>query len=494
MSAYRTTPVNELGMLIDGSNYYRELYRAMLAAERSIVLSGWQFDSGVALLRGKDAEGVETPITFLALLKHLCEQKPWLQVWILAWDFHPILVMEREWLQKVVFDWTIPDKLAFTYDSNHAPRGCHHQKFVTIDGELTFTGGLDIAEDRWDEPSHTLNNPRRISRGEPHKPFHDVHLFVRSREFTAAIHELFLSRWEQAGGVPFDPSLLAPAGTLSDLTLESDHFIPATRASIQRTDPQGRPGGPKPCSEIYETLVEGILSAERIIYAETQYFSSYGLRDALVKRMRDTSKGVLEIVFVLNPEGESLKEVIAMGLSQAQIIIELREVARMTGHHLGFYVTVPHCNESVEPGRTTYIHSKIMIIDDRWMCVGSANLNNRSMGVDTELNITVAGPELEDSLRKLRCSLLAHHMGGAEVPQIDGLVAKLNELIETKDTSACRLRFHPSPTENEATALSLLDPQQLPFDPDHVEPQAPDLVDQFARAFKQLFDSRADRG
>lgn len=497
MSLFRTAPVEELGVLVDGANYYRELYRAMLRARRSIVMSGWQFDSTVALVRGDDAKHAEAPVTLLELLKHLCATREGLQVWILAWDFHPILLLEREWMQKLVFDWNVPQRLSFLYDSNHAPRGCHHQKFVTLDGELSFLGGLDVAEDRWDERDHRLSNPLRTSRGAPHKPFHDVHTVGRGAEYARAINQLFLGRWERAGGEPVDPQALTPTGAFAQHEVRGALPLDVREVSLCRTDPHVFPGASGPCTEIRDTLVQGIRDAQRLIYVETQYFSSHAIAEALEARMRDAGRPTLDLVFVLNPEGETLKETIAMGLSQAALLERLRGVARETGHRLGFYVTVPHCALEETPDRTTYIHAKVTLIDDRWLCVGSANLNNRSMGVDTELNLLLQtdAPDstLAAQLKALRCSLLSEHLGGAEVPE-GPLVPALEALIDGHEKNACRLRRHPSPTDAEKTALALVDPTSLPFDPDRVEPQEPDALQQLAQAVRGLFDGAGDRG
>jgi phospholipase D1/2 len=489
MESFRVTPIDEIGVLIDGANYYRELYRALVRAERSIVLAGRQFDSTVALLRGAAADRAETPVTLLELLKHLLAHKPWLQVRILAWAFHPILTMEREWLQQYVFDLGATDRASFVLDSNHVAVGCHHQKFISIDGELSFVGGMDVCEDRWDERDHQATQPLRVSRGKFHKPFHDVQVCIRGREFAAALHELFLARWERAGGEPIDPATLAPAGTFADHRLTETQPLRGKEVSLLRTDPFGVPGGKQPCAEILDAHVSAIAGAQTLIYAETQYLTSHHIADALEARMRDGSRGKLDLVFLLNPEGETLKETIAMGLSQAAVLGRLRTVAAETGHHLGLYVTVPHCTSAEGPDRTTYIHSKLMIIDDRWICVGSANLNNRSMAVDSELDVLLstddANDELGRSLAALRRDLLAEHVGGPELPIASGLVAQLDALIGAGGAEGCRLRPHPSPTQNELTVIGILDPQQIPFDPDHVEPRAAPVLE---RLVHELLD------
>jgi phospholipase D1/2 len=504
-NCYRVTPVDELGLLIDADDYYREFYRAALVAERYILLSGWQFDSGVTLLRGKDAEDAEAPLTLLPFLEHLCKTKPDLQIWILAWDFALVFAAEREWMQRLVFDWTTNERLRFRFDDNHAERGCHHQKFVVIDGALSFLGGLDLCEDRWDDRQHRLDNPLRLSRGEPHKPFHDIQAVVRGRALTEALEELFLARWERTEGPPILlPEVTNPA--CAGLRLGSAVSVHAKTAALSRTDPYGSPSGPVPCVEIEALHLAAIARAERLIYAETQYMSSHKITSALVERMRAETRPKLEIVLILNMRGETLKEQAAVGLAQAQNIDLLRRVAKETGHQLGMYCSLPDCDAPETQERTTYIHSKLMIVDDRFLTVGSANLTNRSLALDSELNLSVETEDAHDklgrSLRALRTNLLSEHTGGAVVDKVEGLVADLDAIAERghrgERGGPCRLRAHPSPTRSEAAALALIDPQSFPFDPDQVEELSDedksDFLSGLGKRVRELFASRRDKG
>ena len=61
----------------------------------------------------------------------------------------------------------------------------------------------------------------------------------------------------------------------------------------------------------------------------------------------------------------------------------------------------------------TMVHSKVMVIDDRFLRVGSANLNNRSMGADTECDLVDRGEEPRPSARhrRVRNRLLGDHCG-----------------------------------------------------------------------------------
>jgi phosphatidylserine/phosphatidylglycerophosphate/cardiolipin synthase-like enzyme len=209
--------------------------------------------------------------------------------------------------------------------------------------------------------------------------------------------------------------------------------------------------------------------------------------EELAQRLSST-QGSLEVVVVLNIRGETFKEQVAVGLAQAKVIGELREATAGTNNRLGIYYTVPDTNGGAEPERGTYIHSKLLIVDDRFLTVGSANLTNRSVGVDTELNAALETLEVEDalgqSIASARRSLLSEHLGVPELDEGAGIVQQLDELARHRRG---RLRLHPSPTEDERAVLDVIDPQQLPFDP-----SAPESRDEdhsiFVGGLSALFD------
>src|SRR5687768_2237704 len=138
-SFYAAPPADQCGLLVDARDYYVAFYRAALAARQTIMLTGWQFDRGVQLLRGADralAKPLGGEVRLLAFLDKLCERRPGLRVYILAWDFHVILALEREWMQKLYFHWATHERLQFRFDASHPSGGSHHQKFAVIDGAV----------------------------------------------------------------------------------------------------------------------------------------------------------------------------------------------------------------------------------------------------------------------------------------------------------------------------------------------------------------------
>ena len=461
-NAWRRVNADDTGVLVDAADYYHAVYWAFSRAQSHVLMSGWQFDSGVPLLRGADAPpGVD--VRFLKFLDGLCRRRPELRVYLLAWDFHLVFAGEREWLQRVYFHWMTSSNLHFRFADHPAAGGSHHQKFVVVDGSLAFLGGMDVCEARWDDRRHLANNPLRLSRGHPQKPYHDVQAWLAGREPARALEDLFTERWRRSGGPPLELGSPRP----SEVSVRGSLAMGGATVALSRTAPQ--PDG-NTVREVERLFEDAIAAADRLIYVETQYLSSRRMREALVQRMRAPGRPRPEIVIVVNEHAEALKEEIAVGLRQARNLELLREVASKTGCALGCYFSV--CDGTHETFRATYIHSKVMIVDDRFLTVGSANLTNRSMGLDSELHVTWEHEgdhgRLVDAIRNVRVSLLAEHAGLSEADAagldvIEGLVARL-DAIATR--AGARLQRHGPPTPAQQTAMQLIDPDDLPFDPE----------------------------
>lgn len=479
-NAWKVARAEASGVLVDAADYYRAFYEAASQARKSILLSGWQFDRGVPLLRGPAAPAAEE-VRLLAFLNQLCERNPALQVYILAWDFHVVFALEREWMQTLYFQWATNERLQFRFDEARVAQGSHHQKFAVIDRSISFLGGIDLCEQRWDDRRHAEHNPLRVSRGKPHKPYHDVQAYLTGCETADVLRELFVDRWSRSEGPPLTLPECEPRA-FRDYAPRGALPLGSCQVAFSRTDPRG-PGDE--VREIEALLSEAIGAAEQLIYIETQYFSSRSIANALLARMRQAQRPRLQIVVILNEKPEALKEEIAVGLRQAKILTQLAAVAREAGHSLGVYGSL--CEGDTRERAATYIHSKLLCVDDRFLTVGSANLTNRSMGVDTELNVSweVVSREMplaprEESLvegvRAIRVSLLAEHTGlteptttqlaATDLASPEGLVARLDQLSAQ---DGARLTRHPLTSERERQMMALVDPEDLPFDPAHAD-------------------------
>jgi phosphatidylserine/phosphatidylglycerophosphate/cardiolipin synthase-like enzyme len=463
-NCWKTCEVTQTGLLVDARDYFRAFYRAARAAEKYILLSGWQFDSNVILLRGKDAELAGEEPRLLPFLNSLCENKPELRIFILAWDFSLIYGLDREWFQELYFNWTTNERLQFCFDQCSSFDASHHQKFVVVDGKFAFAGGLDLCAARWDERDHRVHNPFRVEAGgAPYRSFHDLQSYHRGA-VAAELAELFKARWKVACFE--DLELPSDAGG-ADVEIEPTIPLAATEVAVSRTQTEASCTD-KVTLEIRALFIDAIGAADRLIYIENQYFSSEAMFEALAARMRSTGRPKLEIVLMIAKDADAFLEQLSIGIVQSRLVRQLREIAGETGHHLGIYYPT-----SATPGGEeleTYIHSKLLLVDDRFLTVGSANMNNRSLGYDTELNVAWEGQgddELSGSIRNARIDLLAEHTGLSfeECRQLHsgGLVQQLNRLA---DGAATRLRHHPLRSSSEEyTWLTTIFPDGLPFDP-----------------------------
>jgi phosphatidylserine/phosphatidylglycerophosphate/cardiolipin synthase-like enzyme len=435
-------------LLIDAQDYYRAFYRAALRAERSILILGWQFDSDVQLLRGDDLPPGADPKDYelLPLLDRLCRERRGLHVKMLAWNHSLFFAFEREVLQKIVFDIATVDSLAFKTDDSVPFGGSHHQKVAIVDGRIAFMGSTDLCQDRWDTSAHVARDPLRVSRREQaYKPYHEVQAAFAGEPVRTLV-DLFVERWAYATGERIDPESVVGGDRELFADLEPTLPMPVADVAFSRTVPGSVDR--EHVHEIRDLYVRAIQNAERLVYIETQYLTSCCVRDALVVRMQDRGRPKLDVVIMLPSKPEKFKEEFTIAAPQAAVIDAVVEAAREGGHALGIYnVATPDPASLDGAPLYVYIHAKLMIVDDELLTMGSANLANRSMTVDSEINATwVAKPgnaELRNAIRRVRVRLLLEHLGEAAdvrlVVRAKGLVSRLDRVARAGQG---RLRHH----------------------------------------------------
>jgi phosphatidylserine/phosphatidylglycerophosphate/cardiolipin synthase-like enzyme len=171
---------------------------------------------------------------------------------------------------------------------------------------------------------------------------------------------------------------------------------------VARTEPAWR--GRHGADEAEALHVRSIVNAERTIYLENQYVTSPVLADLLCKRLREEEGP--EVIIVTTQHSPSYFDQNTMDRARNQFVARLR-AADLHGR---FQAYTP-----LTAGKQCVIvHSKVSIIDDRLLRAGSANLNSRSGGFDTECDLAIeAGPEDEAAaaaIRAFRNRLLAHYL------------------------------------------------------------------------------------
>jgi phosphatidylserine/phosphatidylglycerophosphate/cardiolipin synthase-like enzyme/uncharacterized membrane protein YdjX (TVP38/TMEM64 family) len=473
-NCWRIEPAERFAMLVDGEAYFRALRAALIQAEHSVFILGWDIDSRFQLVPGGTDDGF--PAGLRDFLNALVRRRRRLRIYVLSWDFAMVYAMEREWLPAVKLDWQTHRRLTFRLDGRHPVGASHHQKVVVIDNCLGFAGGLDLTRCRWDTARHALDDPLRVDPdGKPYGPFHDVQAVVDGAA-ARALGELAAARWHRATGRrPRPPDKaqrrLWPAGVAPDLT-----DVPV---AIARTAPkfEDEPG----IGEIRALHLDAIAAAERTLYLENQYFSSALVADALAERLPERDGP--EVAIVSRRSESGWLEEHSMGVLRARAHRKLRTVDEHHRYRL-YCPRVPGEDDHTDtaagkPG--VNVHSKVMVVDDKLLTIGSANLNNRSMGLDTECNLVIEAngdARIAAAIRDMRARLIGEHLDVA--PEV--LVAAQERGEALHDTIA---RYH-RPGER---TLHAFDPPLLPemdamlpdatlLDP--IEPIDPDnLVDEF---------------
>ncbi|MEI9947840.1 MAG: phospholipase D-like domain-containing protein [Pseudomonadota bacterium] len=443
-NAFVEAQAEQSALLIDARNYYATLYRALEQAENYVVISGWQFESGVRLLRGEDSERTRYPVGLLDFLGALCTERPKLRIYILAWDFSVVYAKDREFQQAEKFNAKHP-QLRFQWDVHPSVGGSHHQKFVAVDGAVGFIGGIDLCDARWDDCDHRIHHPDRVNVvGDPCKPYHDVQACFAG-QLVASLVDLFVERWQRASAERLQlPAADSETRSRYDLVRLSEgcaEHIGATCAALSRTQVDTR-AEPARVGEVLALFADAIAAARQLIYAETQYFTSRSVAQILIERMRDCALPKLEIVVFLPHGADSALEKLALEDTQEEVLSRLLEAAAETGHELRLLYPASRNADGTEIA--TFIHSKILVVDDRFLMIGSPNFTERSVALDSELAISweCASEQdgLSDCIRNVRSKLLAEHSGlpAHEWTMQEGLCARIDGLVERADT---RLRY-----------------------------------------------------
>jgi phosphatidylserine/phosphatidylglycerophosphate/cardiolipin synthase-like enzyme len=397
-TCWRLVQADRAAVVVDADEYFRVARAAMLAARHRIMLIGWDFDARIRLGRGDDND--DAPDELGEFILHLVKRRPTLQVYLLRWDLGAINTLFRGTTIFTLLRWMRHPRIHTKLDGAHPIGGSHHQKIVVLDDSLAFCGGIDMTADRWDTRAHRDEEPtRRRPNGKPYPPWHDATSALEG-EAAAALGELSRARWKAAGG-----GTLEPVGHRTDCWPEAlrPQFRDA-RIAIARSRPE-MPDTP-PVREVERLYLELIARAKRFIYAESQYFASRRLAEAMAKRLSEPDGPEIVLVNPLTAQG--WLEVAAMDTARSR----LHAVLNKADHHQRFRLYHPY----TAGGTAIYVHAKIMIVDDEVIRVGSSNMNNRSLRLDTECDMALdvannpgAGPQIQ----AIRHDLLGEHLGVA---------------------------------------------------------------------------------
>lgn len=422
-NCWRIASAGRAAVLVDGEDYYAALEKALRKAKKSIIVVGWDFDAGIRLLP-RD----ESSPKLGDFLRSLVEERPELELRVLVWSVAVLHAPSSPRPLLLGADWEKHPRIQVRLDREHPLYGAHHQKIVCIDDAVAFVGGMDLTIRRWDSRRHRAEHElRKGPDGVPYPPVHDVQMAVDG-EAARVVSEVARERWSRMVG-----ENAAPVTAEGDLWPDGVHpDFADTPVAVVRTFASWR--GKPEVTEGFALTLDALGAAQRSIYLEAQYFSSPRVGGPLTKSLSRPAGP--EIIVIVRRLFTSKMEGFVMGGNQWRLIQRLRRADRHG--RLGVYFPVTPGKDGDQP---ITVHSKIMIIDDDFVRVGSSNINNRSIALDTELDLAI---EVADDARRrtiagLRDNLIAEHLD-CTPEDVRAAVAVEGSLIRAIDKLGCTAR------------------------------------------------------
>jgi phosphatidylserine/phosphatidylglycerophosphate/cardiolipin synthase-like enzyme len=417
---WRYATASRARVIIDAQDYFDLMQQAMLKAQERVLLIGWDFDTRIHLSQGRrwwqKAWRRDYPSRLGSFILWLTRHNEKIEIRILNWTLGMVKFTGRGSMMLDIIRWALHRRIDFKFDTVHPVGSSHHQKNAVIDASLAVCGGIDMADRRWDSREHLEKDPRRKRPGgQPYGPWHDLTMMLEG-PIAGALDDLGRYRWASAGGRPL--ARLQPSGKSAWPNGLEPHFtdveigIARTRAALR-----GDPG----ISEIERLFLLQIGRAKKFIYAESQYFASRAIAEAISARLVEPDPP--EIVIVHPPSADGWIESAAMDPARSRLARAIEEIDSKDRFHL----------YSAYTGETPiYVHAKLMIVDDEILRIGSANFNNRSMRLDSECDVFVdctrpTNHHCREQIQALRHSLLAEHCG-IEVEEVGPLIERAGSM------------------------------------------------------------------
>ena len=349
---------------------------------------------------------------------------------------------------RVLFDW-----------SGANWTGSHHQKATVIRRGtelIAFVGGMDMVKSHWDKSGwSTTNKPHTHQKTDLRQPWnglypqlkgtpwgwHDIGVELRG-EAAKDVWENFRHRWEEASTLPdvhwkkspgdesetpkvFNPGPIpatpVASATIASVAVSSKQSVQVLRSRFKYKIPNrlgavgvpwkgipGEPPTPGAFFEVFQVLKKAIGAAAKYIYIEDQF-----LDDSPYLEERQLTRSFSLFPHLLQQAASRSVKLIFLGSGRADPDDPVPPLKNqtMTDAIVNIINTLaPAQKDLVAVWRLDQatVHSKLMLIDDKFVAIGSANFQSRSMfGIDSELHTAIVAED--DLVKNLRMELWAEH-------------------------------------------------------------------------------------
>jgi phosphatidylserine/phosphatidylglycerophosphate/cardiolipin synthase-like enzyme len=420
---------NSLEVLIDGAHALPRIAEALAGSRSHVHIAGWHITPGFGLTRDADAARLRD------LLGELAER---VQVRVLLWGGSPLPLFtpDRAAVRSVREGLTRGTRVQCALDTHERPMHCHHEKLVIVDGQVAFVGGIDLTSlggDRFDSSAHEMRS--RLG-------WHDAATRVTGPAVTDVAGH-FAARWKETTGESVGESAAPPAA--GDVELQVVRTVPE---KVYDAFPRGD-------FRILEAYTRALRSASRLVYLESQFLWSAQIVEILAAKLRRPPSEQFRVVVLLPAKPNN-------GADSTRG--QLATLVRADGGAGRFLATTVSARTGELSG-PLYVHAKIGIVDDAWLTLGSANLNEHSFFNDTEMNIVTCDRALA---RETRLRLWGEHLerpidevSGDPSEVVDRLWRPIADeqraRLERGDAATHRLRELPGVSRSSMALLGPLD-------------------------------------
>ncbi|MBP2325859.1 phosphatidylserine/phosphatidylglycerophosphate/cardiolipin synthase-like enzyme [Kibdelosporangium banguiense] len=360
-----------LEVLIDGEQALPAMVAAIQGARSHVYIAGWHSSPDFKPTREPGAQPLRD------LLAEVSQRVP---VRVLLWAGPPVPAFQptRARARKACEEFMRDSQVRCVLDSRERTLHCHHEKLVIVDDEVAFVGGMDFTAmegDRHDSPQHPADRPIG---------WHDLTTKAHG-PVVADVTRHFVRRWREVAGEDL-PKVKTPGPA-------GDHTVQFVRTVPERTY-EFAPSGE---FTVLDTYMRALRSAERLVYLENQFLWSPEITEVLIGKLREPPDDRFRLVLVLPRKPSNGADTTRGQLGR---LVDADDGA---GRLLAVTLT-SHDGDNAVP---VYVHAKLGIVDDKWMTIGSANLNEHSLFNDTEANLVVTDAAL---IKQTRLRLWAEHL------------------------------------------------------------------------------------
>jgi phosphatidylserine/phosphatidylglycerophosphate/cardiolipin synthase-like enzyme len=473
-TCWRIAHADQFACIIDAADYFKHVKAAMLRARHRIMLVSWDLDARMTFERGVNT--LPGPNQLGAFLYWMLWKRPALEMYLLKSNLRLLPAFDGIWFgltPVALVNQMSSKRMHFAIDGAHPIGAVHHQKIAVIDDAVAFCGGVDLTVDRWDTRAHQHDSRSRRTMGRSYGPRHEVAAAVDGAA-ARALGEQARTRWRTAT----DQSLAPVDAKHTTWPRRLEPTLRNVDIGIARTLPELEYR--REVREVEALNLAAIAAARHTIYLENQYLAARRLVGALAARLKEVDGP--EIVIVVPRRGNNPLERGTMDSARHRLIQVLW--AADEHHRLGVYWPV------TDGGAPIYVHSKVLVIDDRLLRIGSSNLNNRSMGFDSECDVAIeadsSNSEHDDIRRQItsvRDQLVSEHLG-VSVDEFERAMLQCRSFVKAIESLLGQGKTLRPVTEQtvsgEASGLAESDLT----DPDHVPRSLARSVQRFIAGFR----------